>query len=59
MTIRHIFVIICEAASNQVATDHFPEQKTIVNDIEKRLIKPFNTLALHIHLGEVDLIASR
>ena len=43
MTAPHMFVLSDEAASSQVATDRFPEQKTITNGNKKRLIRTFYT----------------
>ena len=48
-----------EAAGSYQASDRFAEQKMIVFDSMKRLIRMFYTSALQIFLEEDDLIAYR
>ena len=48
----HMFVLSNEAASSQVATDCFPEQKMIVNGSKKQLIRMFDTPA---NIGRIGL----
>ena len=53
------FVLHHEPASSYQASDRFAEQKTVVFDSMKQLIKMFDTSASQILLEEVDLIMYR